>query len=160
VIITSKNPKYLNLGRDLEKATLRMAQIRKFIDMAQKCFGSGLVVLESFKEIDSKGKLIQPKDDKLEHIVQTKMILSNLQECLAIADDEFDKYATEFTKLDKTLTRLQNAPKPIVKKPRTDSIKAASEVPPPTEVVLPPDLSKIYPDAVPFKPDTPESKGN
>ena len=160
MIITSKNPKYLNLGRDIEKATLRMAQIRRFIDTAQKCFGSGLIVLDSFKEVDSSGKSIQPEGDKLDHIVQTKMILSNLQECLAIADDEFDKYATEFEKLDRTLTRLQNAPKPVVKKPRTDTIKAASEAPPPTEVAAPLDLSKVYPDTVPFKPDTPESKGN
>ena len=50
MFVTSKNPKYLNLGRDIENATLRMAHMRRLIDMMQGCLGSGVTVLESFKD--------------------------------------------------------------------------------------------------------------
>lgn len=155
MFITSKNPKYLNLGRDIENATLRMAHMRRLIDMMQGCMGSGITVLESFKELDTKGKYAKVEGPKLEHLVQVKMILSNIQECIAIADSEFEKYADEFGKLDKTFTRLKNAPQPKEKK--------VAEAQP----QLPEANAALFPDALPapvepseLPESTEESKDN
>jgi hypothetical protein len=155
MFVTSKNPKYLNLGRDIENATLRMAHMRRLIDMMQGCLGSGVTVLESFKELDDKGKYAKVEGEKLEHLVQVKMILSNIQECITIADSEFEKYVNEFDKLDKTFIRLKNAPQPKEKK--------VAELKP----QLPEATAASFPDALPAPVESPElpesteeSKGN
>ena len=112
MIVTSKNPKHLQLGRDINLVTLRMGYFRKMLDTLRVCMALGVNILESLHEKNPDGKSVTPEGEHLEHVVQTKVILSNLHESLEASNTEFTKYVEEFEKLDKVFQRIQNQPKP------------------------------------------------
>lgn len=142
MIITSRSPKHLDLGKNIEKATLRMALLKKVGDLASQAFKLGLELYGSYREITPDGVAVPVKDGDLDSLVRVKHLLSNLQECLESSGEQFEKVAEQYNDLEAELAKLQSkqkitvpeSAKPAPSLPTGDPASVESKpVPPPAE---------------------------
>lgn len=127
MIITSRNVKHLNLGKEIDKTTLRMAHLKRVMELSQQAFRSAMEVYGSYQKIDAKEKAAKLEQVELDHVVQAKHMLDNLNQAAEAASAEFDRNVETLDKLETTLTRLEKMAKKQAEDQKKKKMKAARE---------------------------------
>ncbi len=112
--IMSNDPKYVNLGRDIEKTTNMMS----FLNHVKSVSNNLLHQTASFLERSAEDyDLMESKDEEiLEHLKELKFIMNSCQETIERAGTEFDYYRDRYDKLNEQLTKLTRSKAPSKKK--------------------------------------------
>ena len=99
MIITSKNPKHRELGRDIEMVTRRMAVLSHFIQSQRKMTGVLAAFLEDLEESPAIGDVVADTNTMT-------ATLNAVRESIAQAQELFEQYRMYFEKLDAELQKI------------------------------------------------------
>lgn len=143
MIITSRNAKYLKLGKEIDKVTLRMAHLKRVIELSQQAFRSAMEVFGSYQQIDSKGKAVKVEGTELERVVQAKHILDNLNQAVEASGAEFDRNVESLGELEFTLTRLEKTAKRQAEDKKKKEMKVAREANTQNSYALAPEVEPV-----------------